>query len=259
MLGMAPTDDGPQGLRNLRDVGGVRTLDGRWVARGRLYRSDAPVPGDSSPALEPWPPRTVVDLRSPGEALASEHPLAAAGTTIVSVPLFGELDPRGLGGERGLEAPDLPTIYGRVLEASAHNLARVVEIVASSPGPVLLHCAAGKDRTGVATAVTLSAVGVGRNAIIADYLRTEESLDGLMERLVLGWSDSRRDELLHTLTATRPDLMQAPAAAIETVLETLGSWPGGTAAWLSEHGVSPETLAALRDRLTTSVPGGGGP
>jgi protein-tyrosine phosphatase len=256
MLVMAPTDDGPQGLRNLRDVGGVRTVDGRWVARGRLYRSDAPIAGDSSPALEPWPPRTVVDLRAPGEALASDHPLAAAGATVVDVPLFGELAPGALQAGEEAQAPDLPTIYRRVLDSSAHNLGRVVEIVANSPGPVLLHCAAGKDRTGVATAVTLSAVGVGPDAIIADYLLTEESLDGLVERLALGWSDARRDELLHTLTATRPDLMQAPAAAIEAVLATLGSWPGGTPAWLGDHGVSSETLAALRHRLTTSTPGG---
>jgi hypothetical protein len=169
---------------------------------------------------------------------------------VVNIPLFRRLDPGQLGARRGAEPPDLPTIYRRLLRASAVNLVAVAEVIAESPGPVLLHCAAGKDRTGVATAVALAAVGVTPEAIIADYQRTERSLDGLLGRLALSWSEHQREAQLRRLTVDRPDLMQAPAAAIEAVLETLGAWPGATAGWLLDHGLAESRLERLIERLT---------
>ena len=188
-----PEDRAAPGLHNLRDVGGVPTSDGRRVRRGRLYRSDAPILGDPEPPLRPWPPRTVVDLRSAGEAAAERHPLASATTEVVNIPLMPQLDPARMAQRQTREPPDLPTIYRGMLRASAEALARVVDVVAHRPAPVLLHCAAGKDRTGVATAVTLAAIGVCPEAIVADYLRTEERLDGLLDRIALGWSPSQPD------------------------------------------------------------------
>jgi protein-tyrosine phosphatase len=71
------------GLCNVRDVGGLPTEDGRTTRAGVLYRSDAPLPGDPTPAgIAAWPPRTVLDLRSSRERAAAPHPLAA-GTTVV--------------------------------------------------------------------------------------------------------------------------------------------------------------------------------
>jgi protein-tyrosine phosphatase len=238
------------GLRNLRDVGGVAAADGRHVPCGRLYRSDAPIVGDPDPELRPWPPRTVVDLRSPGEGKSIVHPLASARTRVVNIPLFRGLDPGRLEEQRDTEVPDLPTIYRRLLKASAVNVVSVMEVIADSSFPLLLHCAAGKDRTGVATAVALAAVGVPAEAIVADYLRTEESLDGLLDRLARGWSEHELEARLRRLTVERPDLMLAPAAAIEAVLDTLEAWPRGTRGWLVDHGLADETLERLTDRLT---------
>jgi protein-tyrosine phosphatase len=174
---------------------------------------------------------------------------------VVNIPLFPELDPARMASRDRASVADLPSIYRGVLRASARNLARIVEVIAVSPSPLLLHCAAGKDRTGVATAVTLAAVGVRPEAIIADYLRTEESLDGLPERLAQGWSGSHQEASLRRLSAERPDLMLAPAAAIEAVLETLEEWPGAINGWLHDHGLSEARLAALRRRLTAPDPG----
>jgi protein-tyrosine phosphatase len=240
----------PPGLLNLRDVGDVPAASGRRVPLGRLYRSDAPMLGDPDPELRPWPPRTVVDLRSPGEGRSGAHPLHSERTRVVNIPLFRRLDPGQLASQRRAEPPDLSTIYRRLLRASAVNLVAVAEVIAESPGPVLLHCAAGKDRTGVATAVALAAVGVTPEAIVADYLHTERSLDGLLGRLALSWSEHQREARLRRLTVDRPDLMQAPAAAIEAVLETLGAWPGATAGWLLDHGLAESGLERLIERLT---------
>lgn len=191
-----------------------------------------------------------MDLRSDGEAAAGTHPLASPDTKVVNIPLFRQLDPARMR-DRGNPPPaDLATVYRGLMRASAHNLIAVVDVVASSPGPVLLHCAAGKDRTGVATALILAAVGVSEDAIVADYIRTEESLAGLPERLVLGWSDVQSEAALHRLTMERPELMLAPAAAITAVLDVLREWPGGTRGWLVDHGLAPDVLARLQRRLT---------
>jgi hypothetical protein len=245
-----PVHGSSSGLRNLRDVGDIPAKNNRWVPRGRLYRSDAPIVGDPDPQLRPWPPRTVVDLRSPGESRPGVHPLVSAGARVVNIPLFRQLEPGKLAAGDPREPPDLPTIYRRLLRASAVNLVDVVRVIAEGPAPVLLHCAAGKDRTGVATAVALAAVGVAPDAIVADYLRTATSLDGLLARLALGWSEHHRAARLRQLTVERPDLMHAPAAAIQAVLETLDAWPGTTPGWLLDHGLTEPELGRLIDRLT---------
>jgi hypothetical protein len=242
------------GLCNLRDVGGVAAADGRHVPRGCLYRSDAPFAGDPDPDLRPWPPRTVVDLRSPGEGRSAVHPLASSRTRVVEVPLFRALDPGRLQRQRPGEAPDLPSIYRRLLKASASNLVSVMEVIADSPFPLLLHCAAGKDRTGIATAVALAAVGASNETIVADYRRTEAGLDGLLDRLMQGWSEDHLDTTrLRRMAVDRPDLMLAPPAAIESVLDTLESWPGAARGWLLDHGLADETLERMISRLTVSA------
>ena len=242
------------GLRNLRDVGGPVAAGGRRVVHGRLYRSDAPLPGDPAPDLRPWPPRTVVDLRSPGEALASSHPLESSQTRIVNIPLLRGLAPGGDPGPRHPESRlPIADIYGRLLYTSADNLVRVMEAIADGPDPVLLHCAAGKDRTGIAIAVALAAVSVDPDSIVEDYKRTEESLEGLLDRLLRGWAVEERAARLHWLTVERPDLMLAPVEAIRNVLDALAEWDGGAPGWLLGHGLSEATLERLQARLTLSV------
>jgi protein-tyrosine phosphatase len=201
--------------------------------------------------LRPWPPRTVVDLRSDGEAASGTHPLASPETRVLNIPLFRPLDPARMADGDTPPPADLATVYRGLLRASARNLVSVVTVVASRAGPVLLHCAAGKDRTGVATALVLAAVGVSEEAIVADYIRTEESLAGLPERLVLGWSEAQSEAALHRLTVERPELMEAPAAAIGAVLDVLLDWPGGALGWLLDHGLTPGAVEGLRQRLTT--------
>ncbi len=248
----APIDEPPWGLQNLRDVGGLPAAGGRRVRSGRLYRSDAPILGDPSPPLRPWPPRTVIDLRSAGEAGDAEHPLVAGGAHVINIPLLPELSPERQAELRQAAYADLATTYRFLVRTAAAKLTQVVHVVATEPAPLLLHCAAGKDRTGIATAVTLAGVGVPREDIIADYVRTEDSLEHLPGRLALGWSPAHREAALEQLTVGQPELLRTSVAAIEAVLDSLEGWTGGPIGWLLEHGLAAQDPALLRAKLTVA-------
>jgi hypothetical protein len=213
-----------------------------------LFRSDAPHPGDAAPALRPWPPRTVIDLRSAGEHGAT-HPLDEPGTEVVALPLLEAANPVRMAADPSADALDLRAIYRDIVTAGAPTVARLVDLVAERPGPVLVHCSAGKDRTGVGSAVILLALGVPTAAIVADYRRTEANMQAVAERLAEAWQGDDGEDVLRLLTRDRPDLLEAPAFAIEAAIEVVAGHPGGAAGWLGEHGLEPARLAALRERL----------
>ncbi len=234
-------------MANVRDVGGPRTRDGRRLRRGMLYRGDAPFAGDRPPALEPWPPRLVIDLRSAEEAGAEAHPLAAAGASVLSAPLLAEANPLAMvaADDHDVSMVDgYPTLLG---DGSVH--ARVAAALAAAEGPALVHCTAGKDRTGVVIAVLLSAVGARRQDIVADYVASEAHLDEVARRVASRLDGEDRARILRGMEQRHPHLMSAPPEAIGAVLDVLASWPGGAAGWLIDHGVTPATLARLRKRL----------
>ena len=105
---------------------------------------------------------------------------------------------------------------------------------------MLVHCAAGKDRTGVVVAMALAAVGVERDAIVADYEATGERITAIMDRLRAS-ETYRRD-----LEGIADDQRMPRPEYLERVLEVLDERHGGAAGWLAEHGFDP---APLRERL----------
>jgi protein-tyrosine phosphatase len=226
----------PTGPTNLRDVRGLRTDDGGLVCRGALYRSEVPRPEWTEQAdVAVWPPGTVVDLRSAQERTAP-HPLADV-ATVHTVPLGASLAP-ALAAEQTSD-PDLDWAYRHLVADAAAEIARIVRIVAGGPGPVLVHCTAGKDRTGIVLAVLLRAVGVRRADIMADYLRTEANLPKLWAVLRAAGMPFPRNEAL----------LGVQAAALDAVLDAIEAAPGGIQGWLSEHGVERSELQQLSARL----------
>jgi hypothetical protein len=246
---------------NLRDLAGVRLADGGTVPGGLLYRSDAPYPGDADPDEVPvWPPGTVIDLRSAGEEGADGFRWPD-GVGVHRVPLLPEAAVVSSAGpkqrlerEQRLER-NLDGLYRRMLEVVPDRLASLVGIVAGAEAPVLVHCTAGKDRTGIAVAVLLLAGGAEPAEVISDYTVTAGNLGALLGRLrALG----RR---LPVKIDPSSDLLTAPPAAIEMVTGYLTGWPGGPQGWVREHGASAADLTRWRERLTgagTTAPGGRG-
>ncbi|MEJ2860936.1 tyrosine-protein phosphatase [Actinomycetospora flava] len=225
-------------LSNLRDVGGMPTLDGGRTRPGVLWRSDAPLEGDTTegPGGLPWPPGSVIDLRNPIE-LPAVHPLPALGSELTTLSLIASLAPaeqaRGRRGE--LDAGELYLLL--VESIGATWLPQLVGIAAYGPGPLLVHCAAGKDRTGVAVALLLRAAGVDRSTVAADFAATNDHRAALRDRLVAqGAIDA-------SVEASR---IGVTPEHIEPVLDLLDDDPWAP---LRDAGVPDADLAAWRARL----------
>lgn len=220
---------------NLRDIGGRAAADGRLVASGRVLRSAVPHPDDRHPDGHSWPPSLVIDLRSANES-QSAHPLEAAGSRVVNLPLLAALRP-------GVAPADsLAMLYGIVLDTAAPELVELVGEVSREPGTTLIHCAAGKDRTGIAIALLLRLVGVSRDDILHDYGLTEHALAEIDRRL----RPPATETPVHTYP---PGFAHVSPEAIEAVLDEWDRHDGGAAGWFVAAGGSSETVDQLRRTL----------
>jgi protein tyrosine/serine phosphatase len=219
------------GAVNVRDLGGLPTEDGGKTADARLLRADnlqELTPADIATLVGEIGVTTVVDLRSWDE-LASEGPApldGVAGVLHAHHPVLPEAgsatdaasDVLLTRADRDRSRYPTDPICGHYLgylEDRPDQVAAAVRSVAQSKGAALVHCAAGKDRTGVVVAVALSAVGVRQQAVIADYAATGERIGPLLARL-------RRSPTYVSDISSEPDESQRPrpqtmAALLEQV------------------------------------------
>nr|WP_237211328.1 MULTISPECIES: tyrosine-protein phosphatase [Rhodococcus] len=226
---------------NLRDLGGLALTDGGRTAAGVLYRGDACYTGDVVRGLlAERPPTTVVDLRSDAERGHRTYTWPD-GTHVHRLSLHADAAP---GGRTGL---GLAELYGRVVDVAAPLFAGLVPVVARAAGPVLVHCTAGKDRTGLAVAVLLLAAGVEPQAVVDDYVATDTNMPRLYRRweavgLRVGGSSPGGGR------AVPSELFRAPAEAITPIVERLVAHPGGPEAWLIDHGAPEDDVRRWRCR-----------
>lgn len=221
-------------LPNLRDVGGMTTSEGGRIRSGRVLRSALPLADDLIPDHIHWPPETIIDLRSFGE-VESVHPLKATGAKIRQFPLLSALRP-------GVAPPEsLGELYLLMLRNSTAHLVDVIDAIAFSSGPTLVHCAAGKDRTGVSIALMLALAGVDRDQIVSDYLQTAQHEAQIQERFrrVFG---VRRAELPASYLST-------PVDAIVGVLDVWEDYRGGAQGWFRAAGGTGPIIDQLRRNL----------
>lgn len=254
------------GAVNVRDVGGLPTSNGVKTRHGRLLRSDN-LQGLTEDDVERLTGdigvRDVVDLRTQAEVdLEGPGPLTQVPTvTIHHHSLFPEADGPARPGA-SVDGDAVLPWQGRVgRDEFAHfenrsiayyleylydrpdSVLSALRVIAHSEGAAVVHCAAGKDRTGVITALALDMVGVERAAIVDDYARTRERMDQILARLKASPTyASDLDGRPNDSHDARPETMQALLAHLDTDF-------GGSAGWLAENGWSADDTATLRERL----------
>jgi protein-tyrosine phosphatase len=134
-------------------------------------------------------------------------------------------------------------VYLGYLEERADSVLAGLRLIAGSPGATIVHCAAGKDRTGTVVAIALSEVGVTREAIIADYARSAERIEAIFDRLRA--SRTYADDIGEEAAA---DHAPKPAT-MQRLLDAIDAEYGGAPAWLRSHGWTEADAEALRRKL----------
>ncbi|GAA0314859.1 tyrosine-protein phosphatase [Streptomyces polychromogenes] len=250
------------GVRNFRDVGGLPTTDGRRVRPGRLFRSGHLAHATETDAefLSSLGLHTVFDFRNRADRALEGPDVELPGVRNVNIPLSDPAD----GGEfwrmvreggidrlrallgGGRAAARMAESYREMVRTRTAEHGRVVQALAEDSVPALMHCAAGKDRAGLAVAVTLLALGVDRDAITADYMESDAPHNRY--RMV------RRDDTPETrdpeVTELLAPLFDARPAYLAAAYETIDAHWGGVERYLREGlGLTPATRERLRDRL----------
>lgn len=247
------------GAVNVRDLGGLATEDGGKIAPGRLLRGDnlqELSPADVTRLVDQIGLTTVVDLRSTAE-LISEGPApldAVAGVEHVHLPVLPEqgaatdvvadvLLTREDQDRSRYPADPVCGHYLGYLEDRPGQVVAALRTVAAAEGAALVHCAAGKDRTGVVVAVALSAVGVPAEAVVADYAATGERTDAIIERL------GRSPTYMSDINSKPAKSHQPRPQTMTAFLEQVAIRYGGVISWLASHGFGADDLRLLRAKL----------
>jgi protein-tyrosine phosphatase len=238
--------DGP---RNCRDLGGYRTQDGRRTTWGQLFRSDTLSLSDADLCVfGQLGIHTIWDLRTDTERKASPNRLPPDQTQAVELPLIRER-PDGLLDLEPLADPDefLRAVYVGILQEAAPSLGTLLRGLCRPEAlPAVIHCGGGKDRTGVAAALVLTALGVGPEDVLDDYELTARFMD-----------PARVAEIAKKLEEERRLHPELPVGVVQTsrwamaeALETVDRRYGGVENYLREMaGVSADTIEVLRVRL----------
>ena len=262
------------GTTNTRDLGGLPTTDGGTTVPGRVLRSDnlqTLSDADVQRLVDGIGLREVIDLRTTAEILLEgRSPLRDVDEVthrhFTLIPERGHhtdvfaveedevvedlpadwvesLLPRQAAPHDKGEPPAVRAYLGYLGDRSGAVVDALRALTTAGPGASVVHCAAGKDRTGVVVALALAVAGVPHDEIVTDYAMTADVIDALVAKLAASPTYAedmdRRDIASHT----------PRAETMDRVLTLLDERYGGPAGWLDRHGFGAADQAALRARL----------
>jgi protein tyrosine/serine phosphatase len=262
------------GTTNTRDLGGLPTTDGGRTVPGRILRSDnlqTLSPEDVRRLVDDIGLRQVIDLRTTAEILLEGRgplrdvpevthrhfsllPERGHHTDVYAVEEDEpELDlpagwmesllPRQVAAHDQGEPPAVRAYLGYLNQRGDNVVEALRALTHAGPGASVVHCAAGKDRTGVVCALSLAVAGVPHEEIVADYAMTADVIDALVAKLAS--SPTYAEDMV-----TRGVASHTPrATTMDRVLTLLDERRGGPLGWLDEHGFGADEQAALRARL----------
>ncbi|MEU4352200.1 tyrosine-protein phosphatase [Streptomyces sp. NPDC023838] len=231
-------------LHNFRDLGGYRTEDGLTVRWGRLFRSDSlgKLQGEDWDRFLGLGVRTVIDLRYPWEIEGKGRVPEHASLTYHNLSIeHRPYDQAALGAdvETGRFLADR---FLEVAHDGVEELSRALRTIAApDSGPLVFHCASGKDRTGLLAALVLTLLGVPQDVVVEDFTLTELATD----RLIADWRAANPGREI-----TWPGYGRAPADIMRFFLADLTDRYGSVRGYAAELlGADGELVAGLRAAL----------
>jgi len=243
---------------NFRDIGGLPASDGRQVRSGILFRSEGPASfvADHHAELAELGVRTVADLRSAMERDKAPHDWCGRDCRILDLDMNTDLRAQGEDmwmtlGRDPTQARAIAVMthnYGLMPQAFLPHVAPMVEALLAGDTPMLVHCTAGKDRTGVVIALILDLLGVPRDVIDADYRRS----DVFGQNLVM--SGHLKNDLQRTFGFVPPDDMVAVLIGVHAdflnrAMDVVATQWGGIEGYFQAAGVDANQRDALRQLL----------
>jgi protein tyrosine/serine phosphatase len=234
------------GCFNFRDLGGYGTRDGRTVRARRLFRADGPHALTDADArrLGDLGVTTIIDLRMPTEAAerghyaghlphATTYPLSMTDVLPDSDELPSWIDPEFVA-----------VRYREMLDAGHEAVSETLAILTDPDAyPAMIHCSAGKDRTGILSAIVLGVLGVPDETIVEDYALSGAAMHQLVEHFRRTYPDATEH-----LSRITPALVAADPAAMRGFLDLLAADFGSIDGYVTDLGLAT-TVPYLRANL----------
>ena len=246
-------------LKNYRDLGGIKTADGRFIKPHMLIRGttlfDPTVLGIKL-LKEKYNLKTIIDLRTPKEFMEKPDVLIE-GVEIVQMPIITEAV-AGISHEKKVRSmkslimmPSMEELYvSMVTSESLDNVVKVLKYILTLPlqkFSVVFHCTAGKDRTGVISALLLSFLGVDRATVIHDYLMTNSRVQIKANLAYIGLLLTKGNhKLAHKIKhyfMAEPDFIKASLNQLEKDFGSLGEF------FKQKLGFSSEEEKEIKDKF----------
>jgi protein-tyrosine phosphatase len=237
-----------EGAVNFRDLGGYATEDGQHTRWRQLFRADGL--GELSEAdldvLRQLGIRTVVDLRSGYEVEQSRFNVAAHPVAFHHFPFIDKLPDVDEWDRRpGL----LGTQYKEMLDQATPQIVGALEVLAADEArPAVFHCTAGKDRTGLLSAIVLSLLGVPEDTVVADYALSGEAMERLRAKLMIKYPDGK------DVIADIDEVFSADPSNMVNLFAHLRERYGSILGYASKVGVPDDLVVRLRAALLEPAP-----
>ncbi len=237
------------GFYNLRDGGGLPAGNSR-IKTLCLLRSDQPASLDAQDVgfLQDLPLAAVIDLRTEAEVSMEPSPFKKAGFKTERHAIVAGSPMSLLEGKM-----TVASMYHSMIKEGGRAFAEAIKAVAAGleDGAVIVHCTAGKDRTGVTIALVQSLLGVPRQEIVRSYALTEDNLKG-------AWLESKMELVTHFMGAkeaekVKPLMAGSPPEALESALDFINSEFGGPLNYLTSHGLDEDVVQRLSDLLLEDI------
>ncbi len=232
-----------EGAVNFRDLGGYAVGGGKRTRWRVLFRADGL--GDLSESdlsvLRALGIRTVIDLRSEGELERSRFDVDAHPVAFHHFPFLDELpDAQEFERQPGF----LGSQYREFLSDAGGQIRAALEVLATPEAlPAVFHCTAGKDRTGVLSAIVLSLLGVDEPTVVADYALSGEAMERLRAKLIVKYPEGR--DSIENLD----EVFSADPAQMEALIDHVKDRYGSVDAYVASIGTGPGVVEGLRAEL----------